>query len=204
LAANSKPPSEQLRLFVAIELEPGVREALARVQDELRKRPLPSLRWVRPEGIHLTLKFLGETPADLVPAIESALAEAVAGLSPFQVALGPLGTFGGRRPRVLWVDVTGDVDRLKELQERVERALAPLGVPREERAYSPHLTLARLPPSAAAGPALEEALAAVPPPEAAMEAREVSLVLSRLQPGGAVYERLADFPLNKGAAPGVE
>jgi len=195
LAAHGKPPSERLRLFVAIELSDDVREALARVQSELRKLPLPPLRWVRPEGVHLTLKFLGETPTERVPAIEAALRQAVAGLSPFPVALGPLGTFGGRRPRVLWVGMTGDVDRLQELQGLVERGLAALGFPREGRPYSPHLTLARVPPAAAAGPALEEALAAAPPLRASMEAREVSLMVSRLQPGGAVYERLAAFPL---------
>ncbi len=180
---------------MAVELDGGVHEALARVQAELRQRPLPSLRWVRPDAIHLTLKFLGETAADKVPAIEAALRQALAGLSPLRVELGPLGTFGGRRPRVLWIGVAGDVDRLKDLQARVERALRSLGFPREERPYSPHLTLARVPPSGAIGPALEEALAAVPPPQAAMDVREVSLMLSRLGPAGAAYERLAAFPL---------
>ncbi len=196
MAARDRPPSERLRLFVAIELDERVREALARVQGELRSQPLPPLRWTRPEGIHLTLKFLGETAADRAPAIEAALRQALAGLSPLRVELGPLATFGGRRPRVLWVGVAGDVDRLKDLQARVDRALQSLGFPREERAYSPHLTLARVPPSAAvAGPALEQALAAVPPPQAAMDVREVSLMLSRLGPAGAAYERLAAFPL---------
>lgn len=196
MAERDRPPPDLLRLFVAIELDEGVREALARVQGELRSRPLPPLRWVRPEGIHLTLKFLGETPADRVPAIEAALRQALAGLSPLRIELGPLGTFGGRRPRVLWVGIAGDVDRLKDLQARIDRALQSLGFPREERAYSPHLTLARVPPSAAgAGPALDEALAAVPPPQAAMEVRVLSLMLSRLGPAGAAYECLAAFPL---------
>ncbi len=189
---------EELRLFVAIELPNNVRDALGRLQTELRRCGLERLRWVRPEGIHLTLKFLGETPSDRVPAIKEALAGAAEGMRVHSLSLGRAGTFGGNRnPRVLWVDLTGDSQTLDSLQSRVDEALARIGFPREGRAFAPHLTLARVRPEATredAGP-LQTALASLSVPATEFQAREVSLMHSTLGPGGAVYERLAAFPL---------
>jgi 2'-5' RNA ligase len=189
---------QQPRLFVAVELDGHARQALDRLQQELQSHGLHGLRWVRPEGIHLTLKFLGETPRETVVAITEALAGSTAGVGPHRLALGSLGTFGSRNaPRVLWVDLKGDLDDLLRLQEGVERVLTPLGFPRESRRFSPHLTLARLRPESAreaAGP-LAQAIAAVSPPSATIDVRDVSLMLSRLGPGGAVYTRLEAFPL---------
>ena len=188
---------ESLRLFVAIELPGEVREALGRLQHELQRRGLEKLRWVRPEGIHLTLKFLGETPVEKVPAIEEALAGAVEGFQAHELSLEELGTFGGSRPRVLWLDLTGDLDAVRELQDRIEKALNALGFEREARRWSPHVTLARVRPETArevAG-AIVPALSAVAPPRAVVPVREVSLMRSRLRPSGAVYERVAAFGL---------
>ncbi len=193
-----KPEDQLLRLFVAVDLPEDVREALDRLQSDLRQRELSGLRWVRPEGVHLTLKFLGETPAGNVPAIEGALATALSGTEPFRLALGAPGTFGGRRgPRVVWLDITGDVQRLRGLQAAVVGAMVGVGFAPEERQYSPHLTLARVPQPPRPGTAerVSQALEAVEPPRAEFEVREIVLIRSRLQPGGAVYERLAGFPL---------
>jgi 2'-5' RNA ligase len=187
-----------LRLFVAVDIPHDVREALSRLQSDLKQRDLARLRWVRPEGVHLTLKFLGDTPAEKVPAIEQALATAVRGRAPLRLALGKTGTFGSRRrPRVLWLDITGDVQRLGELQLAVDRALVDAGFPPEDRKFSPHLTLARVsqpaPPEAAES--ISQALEAVTPPQREFEVSEVLLMRSTLQPGGAVYTRLAAVPL---------
>lgn len=189
---------EHPRLFVAVELPGEVLQALSRLQHDLQRRGVDGLRWVRPEGIHLTLKFLGETPRTMLAAITQALAGATAGVGPHELTLGRLGTFGSRSaPRVLWVDLDGDVETLGRLQKQVERELAPLGFPRENRDFSPHLTLARVRPESARGvaAALAEAVAAVKAPEATVPVTEVSLMLSRLSPGGAVYTRLEAFPL---------
>ena len=189
---------ETLRLFVAVELDEDVRQALAALQAELRRRGLAELRWVRPEGVHLTLKFLGETPADKLPAIQEALAAAVAGIAPHRLRLGPLGTFGNRRgPQVLWVDLEGDAATLARLQRRIDEALAPLGFAREKREFAPHLTLARVRPQSAraAGRVCADVLPQMRPSEREVEVSEVSLMRSTLGPGGAVYERLATFPL---------
>jgi len=193
-----RPEDQSLRLFVAVDLPEQVREELGRAQGELRRHDLSHLRWVRPQGIHLTLKFLGETPAGRVAAITTALPGATRGRPGFRLALGAPGAFGNRRgPRVLWLDVIGDIEPLRGLQAAVEEALVDIGFPPEERGFSPHLTLARVPQPARPGTAerIAQALRAVTPPRAEFDVREVVLMRSTLQPGGAVYERLAAFPL---------
>ena len=192
--------AETLRLFLAIELPGEVRDALSRLQHELQRRGLEKLRWVRPEGIHLTLKFLGSTPTEKVPAIEDAVTEAVIDAAPHELVLGNLGTFGGSRPRVLWVDLKGEVDAVRRVQEKVESALNDLGFEREERGWSPHLTLARVRPETAreAAGALPHAISEVDVPARVVPIHEVSLMRSVLRPSGAVYERVAVFPLSGG------
>lgn len=150
-----------LRLFIAIELPPPVRDALRAAIDDLRAAgATDGLRYVRPEGVHLTLKFLGATPESRVPAIAEGLRRAAAGIAPFDLQPEGFGAFHGGRHmphefrgsresyhyniRVIWVGLAGDVDALASLAERVEREIEPLGYPREKRAFFPHLTLARV------------------------------------------------------------
>ncbi len=197
---REKMEGSELRLFVACELPSEMKAALVALQEALRRQGAPRVRWVRPEGIHLTLKFLGSVPAQRVTNICAALAPTVEGIRPLELSLGSLGTFGGRRgARVVWVGVNGDVERVAELQRRVEAALGRLGFPTEERAFSPHLTLARVPDHVGSAERerlwdLTKALAA--PESAPVTIRELSLMRSILGPGGAVYERLAAFPLS--------
>lgn len=190
--------SERLRLFVACELSEGIKEALSHIQVALRQQGLEGLRWVRPEGIHLTLKFLGETAAEKVASIQEALASCSAGIPPFEIKLGDLGTFGNRQgPRVVWVGLAGELEVLAELQRRVEGAMAHLGFPPEKRPFSPHLTLARVPEGTSVSQR-QRILAALPKvlvSTASQRVTEVSLMRSLLQPSGAVYQRLATFPL---------
>jgi 2'-5' RNA ligase len=192
-----------LRLFVAIELPGEVREALSRLQHELQRHGLEKLRWVRPEGIHLTLKFLGATAADRVPEIEEALARAATAVKPDQVTLGGLGMFGNRRsPRVLWIGVQS-VPGVFDLYTRIEDELSTQGFPAEQRPFSPHLTLARVRPEFAleVRPAMVAAIDAVSAPHGIIPVREVSLMRSTLRPSGAIYDPLAAFPLGGGSDP---
>ena len=187
-----------LRLFIAVELPASVRQRLADVTDELRGVGLERLRWVRPENIHITLKFLGETPVERQPQIEDALRAAAEGVGPLELALGELGKFGGRQnPRVLWVDVRGEVDALKALHRRVDARIAPLGFPAEERPFAAHLTLARVPQDIAKKVArsLSDAIDAVTVPDPPIPVREVVLMRSELRPGGPVYTRLSGVEL---------
>jgi 2'-5' RNA ligase len=188
-----------LRLFVAVELPASVRQRLADVAEELRGMGLARLRWARPENIHVTLKFLGETPAERRPQIEEALRAAAEGVAPHELTLGELGKFGGRQnPRVLWVDVRGDVDALKALQKRVDARIAPLGFPADERPFAAHLTLARVPQDLARKVArpLAEAIEAVKVPDTPIPVREIVLMRSELRREGPVYTRLCGVELD--------
>lgn len=183
-----------LRLFIAIELPADVLAGLNDRQHDLQRDPaLARLRWVRPEGIHLTLKFLGETPEERRGEIEAAVGRSVRGVPPFELHLGKLGTVGNRKsPRVLWVDLGGDVEALAKLQSQVEAELGPLGFPGDGRPFSPHLTLARVPPELAdeAARPLADAIAGRDPPGGSIHAEALSLMKSDLQRGGAVYTQL--------------
>jgi 2'-5' RNA ligase len=188
--------AEQIRLFIACELPTEARAALGRVEDDLRRLGAERLRWVRPEGIHITLKFLGGVDAERVGKIEAAL---TATIEPFELRLAfdKLGNFGGNRARVLWIGLEGDVAGLSELAERVDNALEPLGLPRERRPFAAHITLARVPEQlpAAVRRELPGLLARYSPrPLPPMILTEVSLMRSELGPGGSRYHRLASFP----------
>ncbi len=197
---TSRPSGPTLRLFVACELPSEMKGGLARIQDAIRGQGAPPVRWVRPEGIHLTLKFLGEVSQDRVPDLRGGLAPIVEGIPPLTLSLGEVGTFGGRRGvRVLWVGIEGDLKHLTRLQGRVESALEPFGFPPERRGFSPHLTLARVPDNVSSDDRrrLKDLAASVElPGDPPVTIREVSLMRSILGPGGAVYERVAAFPLS--------
>lgn len=189
---------DTVRTFIAIELEDHILRQLGDLQDRLKQDIPPKLvRWVRPEGIHLTLKFLGEVPAPEIEAIAEALQGACAPHPALTCTVGGLGCFpNARRPRVVWVGVEEPDGTLVSLARAVERTMEPLGFPAERRAFHPHLTLGRV---KGRDPAALDALggyisrAAVSVGE--MEARAVHLMRSELLPGGAVYSALAVAPL---------
>jgi 2'-5' RNA ligase len=193
---------ETLRTFVAIELRSALQAALRRVQEGLSAQiPARSVRWVRPEGIHLTLKFLGDTPPEQVDAVKAALARAAAEVGPFSLTAGGLGCFPNtRQPRVVWVGLEEPSGALSRLQRAVEAQVAPLGFPTERRAFSPHLTLARVQPYASRsdvrliGEAVAASTVAAP---AEMQATEVSYIKSDLRPSGAVYTTLFEATLGR-------
>jgi 2'-5' RNA ligase len=185
-----------LRLFVACNLPDEVRAALGRVQDDLRRLGADDLRCVRPDGIHITLKFLGAVEAARVEAIHGALAGAV---EPFELRVRPssVGGFGGARLRVVWAGLEGDVAGLAALALRVDEALAKLRFPRERRPFAPHLTLARVPdrlPPARRRELSELVERYQPPPMPEVTLTRVELMRSILGPQGSRYESLAEFP----------
>jgi 2'-5' RNA ligase len=177
-----------MRLFIAVDLPEEVREVLSHGLGPL-KRDQPPARWVRPQGIHITLKFLGEQPAELVERLDGAVRGALASLTPVTVRLGGGGFFPhDRRPRVAWVG--GIAEGLDAWARAFEEAAAGLGVAREARPFSLHLTLARLERPWVAQ-AVEHYLVQVEKwrfPE--FLAREAVLFESELQPSGAVYTPL--------------
>jgi len=134
------------RTFIAIELDEELKGHLQRLQGRLREEMPPrSVRWVRPEGIHLTLKFLGDTPVSRVGAVQAALARAAALARTFRFEVGGLGCFPhSRRPRVVWVGLHEPTGSLADLHRAIEDQVSPLGFPSEKRAFHPHLTLGRV------------------------------------------------------------
>ena len=182
-----------MRLFVAVELTDALRAELGRLIEDLR-RPAPGLRWARPEQIHLTLKFLGEVEEARVAAISERLLGAVSAVpGGFTVHARGVGTFGGREPRVVWAGIEGPEPPLAALSEAVEEASRAEGFAPEERAFKPHLTLARVKqPSRGLREALREhqgrELGRFP-------VRACALFQSLLGPEGSSYVRLREFPL---------
>ena len=136
---------EQIRSFIAIELPREVKSALARLQDKLKAAGSAPVRWVDPGSIHLTLKFLGDIDTGITGRITSVLGEAARGTHPFNIEVSGLGVFPNiRRVQIVWVGLTGELEKLGQLQKRIEAGLIPLGFPAEARAFTPHLTIARV------------------------------------------------------------
>lgn len=183
-----------MRLFIAVAIPATVRERLAEVRAFSRER---SWRWVVPENVHLTLKFLGEVEPERLGQIREALTEVAVSLAPFEAALAGLGTLpGGRRPpRVLFADLSAGHAGLGELRRVVEAALEPLGFPKEGRPFRPHATLARVRrgsrPRDVAG--LRERFAGVE--FGRWECAAATLYQSVLGRGGPRYSVLDEFPL---------
>lgn len=188
-----------VRAFIAVELPEEVKNGLAGLRGELGRVGQGVVRWVSPESMHLTLKFLGETAEEMVLQVISALEEAVRDLSPFSVEAGELGFFpNASRPRVFWVGLEGDVAGLSRMQENVELATEALGLPRESRPFSPHLTLARFNDAAPAEERRrfsEKAAAIKLTSRWRVPVEGLSLMKSTLTRGGAIYARLAHLSL---------
>jgi len=184
------------RTFIAIELDQELHETLAQVQGRLRLQLASQcVRWVRPEGVHLTLKFLGDTSEEQVEQVKEALARAAATVRPFEFAVGGVGCFpNARRPRVVWVGVHEPTGTLGRLRDAVEEQVAPLGFPTEKRRFSPHLTLGRVHRRASKSEVRElgEIIAASAVGDLdEMQVGEVCYIKSDLRPGGAVYTTLS-------------
>jgi 2'-5' RNA ligase len=158
------------------------------------------VRWVRPETMHLTLKFIGEVAPTRIEAIEAQLAQAVHEKPGMTLSLLRAGSFSNRRaPRVIWAGIGSKPDTaLRTLAESIETYLAAAGVPRERGGFTPHLTLARLPHELNDALSLRaaEIASTIPLPELpSFEVDGISLIESFLSPQGTRYERVAQWPL---------
>jgi 2'-5' RNA ligase len=132
------------RTFIAIDLNDEARSYLHE-QIQRLARALPRVRWVDPETLHLTLAFLGELDDEPLEQAIQATTEVAQAASPFRVRVGSLGLFGpAQNPRVIWIGLAGRLQPLLDLQARLAARLMQAGFPPEERAYAPHLTLARI------------------------------------------------------------
>lgn len=194
-----------MRLFVALDIDDNIRDRMSRFVDGVRGFS-PEARWVRPESLHVTLKFIGEKAEPEAERIKVALRTIVA--DGFEMNFCGYGFFPeARAARVFWVGIEAG-DQLAALAATVDKTLARLEIPKEEHAFSPHLTLARRgggsgSPHKQRGDRpnrgfekLQEKLAALPAPEfGTMTAREFFLYQSKRSPKGSTYMKLAGFPL---------
>ena len=196
-----------MRIFIGIDLDVEVRARIERFLEGVQGFA-PEARWVRPESLHITLKFIGEQPAERVEAITARLQRV--DCSAFEIRSAGYGFFPtAKAPRVFWIGINGG-SQLAELAGAIDAATAELGIPREDRAYSPHLTLARGGGRSGSpkwregdGPnatfaLLEKRLAAMGELDfGTMMAREFILYQSQLSPGGSKYTKLQRFPLRQ-------
>jgi 2'-5' RNA ligase len=162
------------------------------------------VKWVKPESMHLTLKFLGETPENRVPDIKNALAEALAGKSALDLAIKGCGSFPGqKKPQVVWLGLDGQVEGLKDLARDIEARLELLGFPPERRSFKAHLTLGRMRRGPKRGGKHSGSVAPLVRAIAAQKeyqgplfrADNVVLMQSTLTPAGPIYQPLAEFRL---------
>jgi 2'-5' RNA ligase len=188
---------ESVRTFIAIELPLTIREDLSQIGMQIdADLPRRAIRWVKPANIHLTLRFLGDTPLDLVSNISHEIDVRASKLEPFVLRLGVIGCFPNpRRPRIIWIGLEGDADKLLNLQEMVESAVEKLGWKRENRNFHPHLTIGRVKDSklvAHSGIPYNRKLL-----DRSFSVDSVYLIRSILEPTGAVYSPLYKCNLGK-------
>ena len=198
--------AETIRAFVAIELSLEIKRSLTELIDRLGRAGVPGVRWVDPDSTHLTLKFLGNVGLEQVQAIAEVLNACAGRASPFTLAIAEMGAFPNvRSPRVVWVGLTGDLESLASLQRDIVDGLAKLGFGREERPFSPHLTLARVRDRVGLQDRkkIGQVLAAAPSPVvASMKVASISLMKSTLTQEGAIHERLVRILLTPPSARG--
>lgn len=192
--------NEGIRTFIAIDLPSEVKEGLSTFTESLKGRGLSDVRWVKPGGIHLTLKFLGDIPPSTVPLLLDAIESAAESHHSFILGLGNLGVFPNpNNPRVLWVGLNGGLSALGQLQASVEEQCQFLGFEPERRRFTPHLTLGRVrrtlpePQGDLVRDALEEEAG---PGELQWPVEEIHLIHSTLTPQGAVYRSLGGASLH--------
>ena len=186
-----------MRLFVAVNLPAAEHAALAATLHGLRARDLP-VRWVEPDSLHITLKFLGEVAEARVGEVQAALARAAQGISAFEMRVGGAGTFPSpNRARVFWIGVAAPAELLR-LQDQVENEIEPLGYAREKRAFSPHITIGRVQKDGRVARTDVDRIVVGVGYNATMAVTSVDLMRSHLNPRGARYDTIASAPLENG------
>ena len=137
--------NRKIRSFIALPISGPARDTLRNTIKELDVTLGDKIRWVRPEGIHLTLKFMGDVDPKIIEGLLLLLPDLVTGFKPFELTISELGCFpNNRRPRVLWAGVQGDLSILRDLHLAVDNVVNKVGLPAERRDFSPHLTLGRV------------------------------------------------------------
>lgn len=186
----------EIRSFLAFELPEDIKGIVSRVSGEMKKSPL-DVRWVNVDNIHLTVIFIGNISEDRLADMDRGIKDVCHYYGPFDISLSGAGVFSSRRnPRVLWIGLAGDIERMSLFRNSLQESLEPFGIKVEKRRFNPHLTLGRFRKGAKSGVHLDKIL---------LEYRnlnspgqpisELVLFKSDLKPSGAVYTKLNEWPL---------
>jgi len=189
---------EQIRSFIAIELPNRLRLELGQLEAQLKLGKQPWVKWVNPDSIHLTLKFLGNIASDRTGEITRAMEAAAQGIPSFHLEVKDLGVFPNlKRVQVVWVGISGEVDKLGEFQQRLESNLAYLGFAPESRPFTPHLTLARLRNQASLDERQRfgQLIAETRFDAGSIKVDAINLMRSQLTREGAIYSRISSVRL---------
>lgn len=172
-----------------------MKSSLEGIQQSLKKSGA-DVRWVKTDNIHLTLKFLGDIEEKRVRDIIQVLKGACSNHKVFSIEISGMGTFpANKSPRVLWAGIN-DKGELIQLQSEIEKGMASLGFDPEKRAFSPHLTVGRFRSSRSRSTLLEKVVMIKHDSFGLFDVRFIYLIKSDLKPSGAVYSRIAEFPLD--------
>ncbi|HSL98988.1 MAG TPA: RNA 2',3'-cyclic phosphodiesterase [Candidatus Limnocylindria bacterium] len=183
-----------MRLFIGIGLSPDCRRAIAGAVSHLREKGIP-VSWTPEHNLHLTLKFLGETPVSRVNELAGLLAEAGRGIPPFMLRVGEAGAFPTlRAPRVLWIGIREPLELVRKLHQNMENALSGAGFPRDERPFHPHVTVGRVRGRVAPGWGETYASAVSGVAFDTVSVASYRVYESRLSPSGANYSVLREVP----------
>ncbi len=185
-----------MRLFIALDISEDVRREINSLIKRLKTHDT-NIRWVRPENIHITIKFLGEVSTERVEGIKRAMSKVASGHQAFELIVRGTGVFPDfTRPRVLWVGIEREA-LLEEIHREINEELAHLGFEPEDRAFRPHLTIGRVKSTRGLKPLLKDLRGYMDREFGKITVSEMVLVKSTLKPEGAEYETIFNAPMNK-------
>jgi RNA 2',3'-cyclic 3'-phosphodiesterase len=186
----------EIRSFLAFELPTDIKKIVEGVSKEMRKASLKA-KWVKVENIHLTVVFMGNIEAQDVKAIGEETRSICSRFNPFDISLNGVGVFPGlKAPRVLWIGLKGDLERMSQFRDALHQSLRSFGVKEEKRGFKPHLTLARFNHSRGQVFQPGDLLSGYQDLESPVcSLRELVFIKSDLKPGGAVYTKMDTLPL---------
>ena len=187
----------EIRSFLAFEQPSEIQAILSRVSGELRRSPL-DVRWVRPENIHLTVVFLGNIRSEDVETMENPLQKLCLTYGPFQISLKGTGCFPhSRKPRVLWIGLEGDLERMGRFRDSLQEEMQSFGIPKEDRAFSSHITIGRTRSTKNRDKLVQELnnIADISADNLKFNVTKITLFKSTLTPAGPIYDVLKEANL---------
>lgn len=185
-----------IRSFLAFELPSDIKKMVTHVSEDVRGSKL-NVKWVKVDNIHLTVVFMGNISTEDVPAIREGIKKGCLGFDPFDISLKGLGVFPDtRRPRVLWLGLEGEIERMSSFKKDLQERLKTFGIKEEKRSFKPHLTLGRFRKPNRGDPILEGIISRYKDLESPVcPLEELVMFKSELKPEGAKYTRLESWTL---------